>query len=175
MYLNIKALESTLKDGYLHLNLWTCTCIYLFTISKFLKGCAVYLLLIIKQLQNKFFSCTWNQAESMLQLLNGAFDAHVLQIIRIQIPNAQRILWKLIKMCCIFRYISKWLWPWSILIKEERKPWKHHYVQLSSYLGLIWAFAWISVMIPAFWLERPPLVLPDLPIWRWFPTWVVPA
>lgn len=30
----------------------------------------------------------------MLQLLNGAFDAHVLQIIRIQIPNAQRIFVK---------------------------------------------------------------------------------
>lgn len=57
----------------------------------------------------------------MLQLLNGAFDAHVLKIIRIQIPYAQRILWKLIKMCCILRYISKWLWPWSILIKKALK------------------------------------------------------
>lgn len=174
MYLNIKALESTLKDGYLHLNLWTCTCVFVYNIEVF-KGVCRLFAADNKQLQNKFFSCTWNRAESMLQLLNGAFDAHVLQIIRIQIPNAQRILWKLIKMCCIFRYISKWLWPWSILIKEERKPWKHHYVQLSSYLGLIWAFAWIFGMIPAFWLERPPLVLPDLPIWRWFPTLVVPA
>lgn len=174
MYLNIKALESTLKEGYLHLNLWTCTCIFVYNIEVF-KGVCRLFAADNQTITKQNFQLYLNQAESMLQLLNGAFDAHVLQIIRIQIPNAQRILWKLIKMCCIFRYISKWLWPWSILIKEERKPWKHHYVQLSSYLGLIWAFAWICGMIPAFWQERPPLVLPDLPIWRWFPTWVVPA